>query len=251
MRRRDLGDVFLTIISHKRPDNVKRMTELVGPATWCVGDDEGADYADAGAVSVVETGNLCRSRNAAIDMAQEHDAHAMPCVELSDDLTKVQIALWSIEKNKIVAQDCSFLIALGRVLDGMLQTGAQLAGVAPTANPFYANVEKPVHPSAFIVGDFIVIGPDTKLRFDEKMTLKEDYDYTLQHIMTHGCVARRDDVLATFLHRKNAGGACAVRTAELEQSNIAHLKAKWPQFIRDNTKRPNEILLQLPRVKRS
>lgn len=248
MIRKDLGDVFLTVISHKRPDNVERMTKLVGPATWCVGEDEGAAYAEAGAAAVVETGALCRSRNAAIDMAQ---LAARPCVELSDDLTKVQLAVWSAERSKIVAQDCPFGVALGRVLEGMLSTGAQLGGVAPTANPFYANVAKPIHPSAFIVGDFIVIGVETQLRFDEKMTLKEDYMYTLDHITTHGCVARRDDVLVTFLHRKNAGGACAVRTPELEQENIALLKAKYPHFVGDNPRRPNEILLKLPRVPRA
>lgn len=247
MIRDDLG-VYLTIISHKRPGNVVKMQELVGRATWYVGDDEGADYADAGAGAVVESGALCASRNVGIRMAR---ARGLPCVQLSDDLMRVQRAVWSVEKEKIVAQDMPFAEAVALMLDGLQQTGAKLAGVAPTANPFYANVARPVHPSAFVVGDMITVATDTELLFDQALTLKEDYDYTLQHIMTHGCVARRDDVLATFLHRKNAGGAVAVRTAELEQENIAYLKQKWPQFIRDNSKRPNEILLQLPRVRRS
>jgi hypothetical protein len=39
----------------------------------------------------------------------------------------------------------------------------------------------PVTTQHFIVGDFIVIDTGaTNLLFDEKMTLKEDYDYTAQ-----------------------------------------------------------------------
>lgn len=251
MIRNDLG-VYLTVISHARTANIKRMHDLVGDATWFVGEDEASAYDDAARaadvrIGVIESGALCRSRNAALRKAW---SHGLPCVELSDDLTKVQVAMWDAAKAKIVARDALFHDALRRVLEGMEQTGAKLGGCAPTANPFYANVEKPVHPSAFIVGDMIVVQP-CEVFFDETMTLKEDYDYTLQHLMTHGCVARRDDVLLTFLHRKNAGGAVEARTPELEQKNIAHLKAKWPQFIRDNPRRPDEILLKLPRAPRA
>lgn len=246
MRRKDLGDVFLTVISHARAANVQKMQALVGPCTWYVGEDEGQDYADADANVVVESGPLCVSRNVALRDAWNA---GIPCVELSDDLTKVQLAEWSDAKKKIVAVDTDFKTVVERVRAGMEQRGALLGGAAPTSNPFYSNVEKPVHPSAFIVGDFIIVNP-CDLLFDEEFTLKEDYDYTLQHIMSHGCVARRDDVLMSFQHRTNAGGAVAVRTAELEQKNIALLKAKWPSFIKDNPKRPNEILLSLPRAKR-
>ncbi len=242
MIRKDLG-VYLSVISHARTANIAKMEALVGPATWFVGEGEGPTYSAAGARAVVESGRLCPSRNVALKKAWKH---GLPCVELSDDLTRVQLAVWSGEKKKIVAVESTFAEAVRRVLEGMERTGAKLGGVAPTANPFYANVEKPIHTSAFIVGDMIVVAPCETL-FDEGMTLKEDYDYTLQHIMAHGTIARRDDVMLTFLHRKNAGGAVAARTPALEQSNIAHLKAKWPQFIADNPRRPDEILLKLPR----
>lgn len=242
MLRKDLRGVYGAVISHARADNVERMQALVGEMTWFVGEGEGVAYRKAGASDVVEGGTLCRSRNLALKMA---GTLAVPCVQLSDDLTKVQVAVRGAKK--VEARDASFVEVMGRVLDGMTHTGAMLGGAAPTSNPFYANVDKPVHQGAFIVGDFIVVGAGCPLRFEEAMTLKEDYDYTLQHLMTYGTVARRDDVLMTFLHRKNAGGAVAVRTPELEQANIAFLKAKWPHFIADNPRRPNEILLKMKR----
>jgi hypothetical protein len=244
MLREDLGGIFLSVVSHARPGNVEKMNSLVGEATWFVGHSDFDAYADAGAV-VVTSGALCESRNAALELAFHSNAL---CVELSDDLTRIQVAVQGT--NKLVAKDVPFKEAVALVLEGMRQTGAKLGGAAPTSNPFYANVERPVHPSAFIVGDFIAVAP-CDLRFDEDMTLKEDYDYTLQHLMKYGTVARRNDVLMTFLHRKNVGGAVEVRTPELEQANIAMLKAKWPQFIADNPRRPDEILLKLPKLKRA
>lgn len=85
------------------------------------------------------------------------------------------------------------------------------------------------------------------LWFDTGMTLKEDYDYTLAHLHDFGLVARVNGLLAHFLHRTNPGGAVAARTAELEQENIAYLRKKWGRVIADNPRRPNEILLKLPK----
>jgi hypothetical protein len=221
------------------------MTEQIGDATWFVGEGEGDAYRAAGAKHVVESGGLCRSRNAAIDAAQ---AHGATCLQMSDDLTRIQVAVHG--EKKVVAENADFWHVVSLIQKGMSQVGAKLGGAAPTNNPFYANVDKPVHPSAFIVGDFLLIERGCSLRFDETMTLKEDYDYTLQHLMRYGVVARRDDVLLTFQHRTNAGGAVAVRTPALEQENIALLKARWPQFVVDNPRRPNEVLLKMPRAKR-
>lgn len=244
MFRNDLN-VYLSIISHARTENVAKMRELVGPATWFVGVGEGEQYRAAGADHVVESGPLCRSRNAALDCAAESNA---ACIELSDDLTKVQIAVQGAKK--LVAQDVPFATAVSMVLEGMARVGAHLGGAAPTSNPFYGNVEKPINLAGFVVGDFIIVSAGCSLRFEESMTLKEDYDYTLQHFCAYGRVARRDDVMMSFLHRKNKGGAVAVRTAELEQQNISYLKARWGSFIVDNPRRPNEVLLKLPRVGR-
>ena len=238
MIREDLEDCFLSVISHARPTNVPAMEALIGPATWFVGKGEAAAYQEHGAHNVVESGGLCRSRNAAIE-----NSGMRHCIQLSDDLRKVQVAI--TEGRRTVAKDIPFVAAVRLVRNGMRSIGAKLGGAAPTANPFYASVDRPVHPSAFIVGDFIIIAP-SKPRFDESLALKEDYDFTLQHIARYGSVARHDAVLMSFAHRTNAGGAVEVRTDALEQECIAALREKWPLFIRNNPRRPNEILLKLP-----
>ena len=68
-------------------------------------------------------------------------------------------------------------------------TDKRLAGCFPNANPGLAAGTRPVADNLFIVGDFLVIDVDrTSLRFDERLMLKEDYDYTAQHLHEHGGV---------------------------------------------------------------
>ncbi len=230
-------EVFVAIISHLRAGNVEAMTAQVGPATWYVGSGEGDEYG-AHAAQVVEAGGLCPSRNAALD-----DGHrlGLPVVELSDDLRRLQFAP---SKLRADLRPLTFDAAVQWMLDRSREYGAKLAGAAPTDNPFFLNPGKPVRQGNFIVGDFIVVQPCHQ-RFDERLMLKEDYDYTLQHVEGFGGVARCDNVLASFLHRGNAGGACAFRTSEREQDAIRFLKAKWPGLLHDHPSRADEVVLRL------
>ena len=239
---RDFKDrkAYVGIISHKRSANVRKMLPLVGEATWYVGKGEGEAYRSAGASRVIESGGLCRSRNAILEDAFSKD---LPAFELSDDLSKIQFA-----RSKKSVSAMSFEMAARYMLRASASSGAKLAGVAPTSNAFYFNPKKPVHGAAFIVGDLILAMP-SDLRFDEKLRLKEDYDYTLQHLTRFGKVARCGAILAHFAHRSNKGGAVDYRTSELEKETIRQLSEKWPGVIRLNPRRKDEILLDLSMFK--
>ena len=81
------------------------------------------------------------------------------------------------------------------------------------------------------------------LRFDTTMTLKEDYDYTLQHLAKYGNVFRYQKYLFEFEHYTNKGGAVQYRSTKEEHKNIRILIGKWGEKIRLNPKRKNEILI--------
>lgn len=234
--------VHLAVISTGRPDNVPLMQKIIGNrATWYVKPGETQAYEQAGASSVIEVENgLCAARNRAINDGALQGAYT---VELSDDLTGLAFAL---DKKETVP--LTFPEALSKVLGAMNVTGFHLAGVAPTSNPYFSDPNKRIVTHKFIVGDFIIVSPDTDLRFDENLKLKEDYDYTLQHLHRYGGVARVDSIMATFKHRTNPGGAVEFRNAEREQEAISYLKAKWPGEIRDNPRRENEILMKWRKV---
>jgi hypothetical protein len=231
------GKVFVAIISKNRISNVEKIQSLIGlPCSWIVGAGEAEAYIAAGAHSAYEGGGLCDSRNRAIDLAQEQDAF---CIEVSDDLTKLEFA-----SSKTTKEPATFLDVVSTMVNVMKNTGFKLAGVAPTANPFFFNPDKPLRTDKFIVGDLIAVAPDTDLRFDTELKLKEDYDLTLQHLHTYGGVSRIDWILASFKHRTNKGGAVDYRNSEREQQAIDYLKTKWVGEIIDNSRRPDEILMK-------
>lgn len=226
------------VISHLRPKAVEKMSLWVGAATWCVGTGEGPTYQAAGAERVVETGGLCRSRNWALEDAF---ARGVACVQVSDDLRGLA-RIDEIGKN--AKTKIPLRTAVEHMMTVMARVGARYAGCAPTANPFFTQRE--VSTRHFIVGDFITVLP-TELRFDEGLRLKEDYDFTAQHLQKYGAVARCDTLMAQFAHRTNAGGAVSYRTSEKEREAIDHLKVKWPGWFVDNPRRPDEILLKAPK----
>jgi len=96
----------------------------------------------------------------------------------------------------------------------------------------------------FILGDFLVVDK-SEVRFDENMTLKEDYDFTCSHIHAHGSVMRCDRMTLNVKHYSNKGGAVTVRDkkGKEEQKNVALLFKKWPGRFRLNPKRKNEVIL--------
>lgn len=232
MFRKDL-DASLFVISHKRPQNRERIEAVVGPATWVVGAGEAEAYGP----DSVEGGRLTASRNAALKLAFEQGHR---CIQISDDIKSLSLVKFFTDGKKL-QEKISFAEAIALMTERLEMSPFHLAGVSPTANPFYSN--RSISNRHFVIGDMILVRP-CELIFDETMTLKEDYDYTLQHIQRFGGVIRNDDILAKFEHYTNSGGAVSIRNTDEEQKNIRRLKEKWGNVVRDNPRRPNEILLR-------
>merc|ERR1711924_299925 len=66
----------------------------------------------------------------------------------------------------------------------------------------------------FILGDFFVVDKKSPVRFDESLTLKEDYDFTAAHLRKYGSVLRCNRLTFCAKHYKNAGGAATMRDAK-------------------------------------
>lgn len=228
---------FITCISHNRHENINQFIEKVGTdkIIFFVKDKQDEiNYLKNGAKKVIVSGSLMDSRNAALDYCFAFDKI---CIQLSDDLNKIAV-------NDFTGKRTNNYVTVVDVLDNILfdfiSSDFNLAGFPPTDNPFFALKEKEFN--KFIVGDFIIVKPNC-LKFDTNLRLKEDYDYTLQHIKEYkGCV-RYGSYLNSFKHYSNKGGAVDYRTSNLEQQTIQYLQSKWGSCIKLNSKRTNEILL--------
>ena len=245
------------IVSSRRSENVPRVQAMFPTGAnllWVVGCDEGDAYLRAGATRVVEGGKLCASRNRAIEEAK---AAGCLCVQMSDDVTGIvafgdastqekcsSLAEANERASAAVVRPVSPLEAATMIHAEMERAGAFLGGVYNNPNKSYAFQQPAVTTRHFIVGDFIVVNPASDLRFDERFTLKEDYDLTCQHLARHGVVVRHNRLLLRVKHRTNPGGCVAYRTADEERRNIARLKARWPGVFRDNSRRSEEVIMR-------
>ena len=199
---------------------------------FCVKNGQKELYQQNGCKEVYNTGNLMDSRNFALEHAFSNNNI---CIQLSDDIKKVTTNK-NFFKKKIVKLD----EAIEDIVSKFVKIkGVDLMGVPPTDNYFFAN--KLVLENKFCIGDMLFVKPN-ELRFDTQLSLKEDYDYTLQHIQK-GKVLRYQKYLFTFKHYSNKGGAVDIRNDKEEQKNIMILKSKWGDKIRLNPKRKNEILI--------
>ena len=220
------------VISAGRYNDLPFTDEQKKSYIFCVKDGEKEQYEDSGCKQVYETGKLIPSRNFALDHAFEKNNI---CVQLSDDIKDV--------KTNPKSESVDLVDVVEEIADKFKKTvGVYLLGIPPTDNPFFAKAI--VSKNTFCIGDLFFSKPNP-LRFDEKLTLKEDYDYTLQHCKEYGIVLRYQKYLFTFAHYKNQGGVVSYRNDEEEQNNIRHLKLKWGLAIKDNPKRKNEILLKI------
>lgn len=269
------SSMLFCFISKGRPANVPSCEArvLAGGAEecellWIVARGEKAAYEAAGARGqVLEGGGLCASRNLAIETGRSRGFEHV--VQLSDDLRRVDVIRagsslgdfvettgWTAPRdlshaNRVVkrlgTENVSPVAAARLVLASMRAVDAKLGGCYPTANMGQAISAPPIQTAHFVVGDLVVIDVASPVRFDERFVLKEDYDFTCQHLFEHGAVARCNRVIAEFVHRTNAGGACDVRNDQLERDMIGLLAHKWPGAFRASTnvkRRTTEVMLR-------
>jgi len=222
--------------------------------TWYVDEASLQSYKDLGLKAVVG-GKLCQARNKCL-----RDAFRMGkiCVQVSDDINRWEYHHGKRAKDRSddavnaahAAATCHVIspVAAARFLHAKLRAagGPKLAGVYPLGSCSRGFGGPAITTRNFILGDFFV-AEKSPVRFDEEMKLKEDYDYTAQHIKKHGGVIRCNRMTISAKHH-TVGGAQSNRDKKglEEQRNIEILMRKWPRVFRPNWKRKNEVIMRWP-----
>jgi hypothetical protein len=229
-------EVYLTIISSNRTNNIEKMTNHFGQATWIVPEQQVADYLDAGAKSVIGVGQgLSIARNVALERSFKK---GLISLQSDDDLTK--ISRWVAGKS----EKTNPIKALEDMVLRLVLSDYCLAGVSPTANPYFITQQN--NTNLFVSNSLIAVKP-SQPRFDTNLKLNQDYDFTLQHILKYGGVQRCDDILPSYVHYSNKGGCKDYRTDELEKEAAEYLFNKYPDMIENNPAYNNKIQLKVKR----
>lgn len=223
---------------------------------WYVDGPSLKGYRLLGLDAVKDGGGLVAARNKALADAAKA---GKVCCQVSDDISRWQFynaapqALKSeAEANQLANRTRKLVIgpvAAARFLVAKMrasESSPKLGGVLPNDNVARGFLAPPYSSKSFILGDFFVC-EKSPVRFDTRMTLKEDFDFSCAHIAKHGAVLRCNRMSLCVKHRSNAGGAVTVRNSKEEQLNIKLLRKKWPKAIRLHTTREDEVILQWPK----
>jgi hypothetical protein len=80
---------------------------------------------------------------------------------------------------------------------------------------------------SFIGGPFQAFLKSNDLRYDEQLSLKEDYDMTLQQIHRHGGCLRINFAHFWVKQAEQAGGCASYRNLDRERTQFFALQKKW------------------------
>jgi hypothetical protein len=98
-----------------------------------------------------------------------------------------------------------------------------------------------------VIGANIIGIIKNPLRFDERLKVKEDYDYAMQHIAKYGGALRAMKYGIDVIHLTNEGGCVSYRTKEVEMEAYSTLLKKWGRKIVKLQNNKNFVKMRSPR----
>lgn len=121
-----------------------------------------------------------------------------------------------------------------------------LWGFQVSYDPKFYREYSPFSLTSVIVGNFMGIIDDGQ-RFDERLKLKEDYDFSIQSLYTHRRVLRFNKYAWAVEHHDTAGGCKAYRGFDTESQAIKILQKKWgSKIVSLHPKKAYEIRVRVP-----
>lgn len=241
-----MKQITFAIPSKGRPDKVETIRNLGLPVDDCKifvnSHSEKHDYDRFNDCQVISIGTegIQYARNYILDWFNYDDY----IVTLCDDVQGIYRLDGKKKLTKLSYDELIDLIEQG--FKACEKYGTKLWGVYPIKNDFY--MSNSIAPSGFIIGTFsgIIVND---LRCDTRLQLKEDYDYTIKNILRFEKVVRFNRYCVDAKHYSNKGGCVDYRTKEMEREACALLVGMYPNFVRLNPNRDNEVLLSFRKEK--
>jgi len=241
-----MSDFKFVILSKGRADSVTTISSLglkskdvvIGVNT----EEEAGEYRKHNDCEIIISGvqGITNNRNFVLD----YFGNGAKIITLCDDVK----GLYKLQGKKTVKLNTNeFYEFCHRGFKDAEKYGTKLWGVYPINNHFFMSMS--LSPNNFIIGTFsgiIVSG----IRMDKQLVLKEDYDFTIKHILKFKKVLRYNFISVEASHYSNKGGCVDYRNDKNERKSIDRLLELYPNFVRENPKRKNEILLRFRKAKK-
>ncbi len=209
--------------SYKRADGVKTH-KIIPDIIYCVAEFEAQKYIDRGYnVEIIPNevqGNVARVRNYIVNNYIKDKG-----MMIDDDIEAFKF--WSIKENKptvIPIDDMHEFIEHGFSL--CEQFGCRLWGINILGDKGSYREYTPFSLTNSISASFMGF-LNNKLRFDERIPLKEDYDYCIQNANIYRKLLRLNYANMVKRDHGNKGGCAEARTIEYEKEQLKLFQRKW------------------------
>ena len=218
--------------SYKRPV-VETLDYLPQCKVW-VSDEEIDEYRRRnknGTFEVLETkqGNISRVRNEILE--KEFSAGADVVCLVDDDLKgiysyeKSPLNNFGYEKHLVHADEFEEFIYKHTIM--CQEAGFYLWGVNLNKDPRSYRHSNPINTTSIILGPFGCHLKGSKIRYDEKIPLKEDYDLAIQHLNEYRGILRLNKFHYDCKQSVQAGGCASIRNYKMEKDQFDLLRKKW------------------------
>ena len=186
-------------------------------------------------------GNIARVRNYILEKEFEKNGK---CVIMDDDFS----GLMCHENGKEVMLDedtvHNFIDNGFTMCDDL---GARLWGVNVLSDPKAYRIYTPLSMKGVILGPFSC-HLQSNVRYDERIPLKEDYDYYIQQMNVYKKVLRFNKYFYRCKQSNLKGGCSSMRNREEEERQFCLLEKKWGTGIikRDIKKQDYNPIIKIP-----
>lgn len=227
--------------SYKRPE--KSITQKNYPfIKLVVRESDAEEYLKNGNDIVIcpdsAQGNVSRVKNWMLDNLYDED---VDCIIFMDDDCS---GIFRWEGHKKVKLNADELLELGDSLTEVCNDwGFKLWGLAPIPDKSVAREGTPFNTLSFVGSPFHAHLKGSGIRYDEELSLKEDYDITLQHIQKWSGVLRVNwlcySVKQGVSGSGQTGGCATYRNNDNEIRQFKLLQKKWGSHVvkRDKSSR--------------
>lgn len=184
------------------------------------------------------------TRNFILDYAQERGERWV--VQTDDDAKHFTYFENDTKAPGIAVEDDRKLQIIENMFEMTCDLGTNLFGFQVSYDPKFYREYSPFSFTSVIVGNFMGIVEDGQ-RFDERLKLKEDYDFSLQSLYKHRRILRFNKYAWAVEHHDTAGGCKAYRGFDTESQAIKTLQAKWGRkIVAVHPKKAYEIRVRVP-----
>lgn len=184
-------------------------------------------------------GNMAKVRNFILNKCK-----ADVCVMLDDDVKEVG---YHENLQQISMSQGDLYYKIQEWAHQAQDMGTVLFGINLQSDPKFYREYSPISTQSPVLGTFCcILKKGNKIKYDERLGLNEDYDYSLQVLFEYHKILRWNKFYYVVDHLDKDGGCGAYRLMDEEIAQAEIMQEKWGKYVRYNFEKSTNPRIRSP-----